>query len=256
MYKSKLNKLILFLSITISSLVFGHGDETDARIEVESNLITTTKAGQINYQFDLVDTKLRTVLGPQDLAIVHERPVHVFIFDTSLNEFHHLHPDFQNNVWNSSLTLNRNGQYRVFVQGTIKADGEEFTAKSSFAVNEGIDAHPLPPVLGNVTEGRDGSSIVKISGKARPGKMAMLYLNFSRTDGTPPQIENYLGAKAHIVATPSDSDSILHVHPMDGENDIQMMIHVTFPAKGEYRLWVQFIDQGELKTVPLSLKID
>ena len=251
-----INKLILFLSITFASIAFGHGDETEARVAIEPNIITTTKSGDIDYQFELVDTKLRTVLTPQDLSIVHERPLHVFIFDTSLQEFYHLHPEFDNNVWKSSLILRRNGNYRVFVQGELKSDGEEFTSMTSFGIIDGLPALPLPPVLGHVPSGHDGASIVEITGKARPGKMAMLYLNFSRSDAKVPKIDDYLGAKAHIVATPSDSDSILHVHPMDGENDTQMMIHVTFPAKGEYRLWVQFIDHGELKTVPLSLKID
>jgi hypothetical protein len=35
-----------------------------------------------------------------------------------------------------------------------------------------------------------------------------------------------------------------------------MMFHVTFPEKREYRLWIQFLDDGELKTVPLAIKID
>ena len=73
-------------------------------------------------------------------------------------------------------------------------------------------------------------------------------------DGTTPQIEPYLGAFAHIIATPSDGDALIHVHPI-GTGPSQGMLHTTFPAAGEYRLWIQFIDDGNLKTIPLSVKV-
>ena len=33
------------------------------------------------------------------------------------------------------------------------------------------------------------------------------------------------------------------------------MLHATFPAAGDYRLWIQLMDRGELKTVPLSVTV-
>ena len=86
------------------------------------------------------------------------------------------------------------------------------------------------------------------------GKMAMLDLTMSRTDGSTTQLTPYLGAFAHIIATPKDGDSLIHVHPI-GTGPAQGMIHATFPAAGEYRLWVQFIDGGILKTIPLSVEV-
>jgi hypothetical protein len=252
----KLNKFILLFTMTLTSAAFGHGDGEESRIAIEPNINKSAQAGLISYQFELVDTKTRTVIGPNDLNIVHEKPTHIFIFDTSLQEYHHLHPEFKNGVWESTLKLERNGKYQVFVQGELKADGEEFTSPTNFSIVGGQNAHPLPPLLGHTSSGTDGASIVTLTGRAKAGKMAMLTLHFSRTDGQKPIIENFLGAKAHVVATPSDADTLLHVHPMEGDSDNQLMIHVTFPAKGEYRLWIQFQDRGELKTVPLSAKID
>lgn len=256
MFIRKLNAFILLIIMTLVSAAFGHEDEGDSRIAIEPNIITSTHAGIITYQFELVDTKLRTVVGPADLNIVHERQIHVFIFDTALQDYHHLHPEFRNGVWESTLNLDKNGKYQVFVQGELKADTEEFTSLSTFTVINGQTSNPLPPRLGSILKGTDGAATVALTGTAKAGKMAMLYLNFSRNDGQAPLIENFLGARAHVVATPSDADSLLHVHPMDSNTVNQLMIHVTFPAKGEYRLWIQFQDRGELKTIPLSLKID
>ena len=60
-----------------------------------------------------------------------------------------------------------------------------------------------------------------------------------------------------MVGVISDGDALIHVHPMDmGDDDpSKIMVHFAFPAAGMYRLWVQFIDHGDLKTVPLAVKV-
>ena len=64
-----------------------------------------------------------------------------------------------------------------------------------------------------------------------------------------------MGAIAHLVSTPSDGDSLIHAHPMVGSTPTTAMLHVTFPAAGLYRLWIQFIDTGELRVVPLAVEV-
>ncbi|MDZ4084216.1 MAG: hypothetical protein U1E10_14835, partial [Bdellovibrionales bacterium] len=112
---------------------------------------------------------------------------------------------------------------------------------------------PTPPVLGDRRSGTIGVSSVEIGKtKITAGKMVMLDLKMSRTDGTAPQLTPYLGAFAHIIATTSDGDELIHVHPM-GTTATAGMIHATFPAAGDYRIWIQYIDSGRLITVPLSV---
>lgn len=79
----------------------------------------------------------------------------------------------------------------------------------------------------------------------------MLGLKFDRTDGSSVDITPYLGALAHIVAAPEDGDSLIHVHPMNGAKPDEGMLHVTFPAPGNYRIWIQYNDSGILRTIPL-----
>ena len=85
--------------------------------------------------------------------------------------------------------------------------------------------------------------------------MAMLTLTLSREDGSPAIVTPYLGSFAHVISTPEDGDSLIHVHPMNGSSPTQGMLHVTFPTAGFYRVWVQFIESGALKTVPLSVEV-
>jgi len=100
---------------------------------------------------------------------------------------------------------------------------------------------PAWPVA-SLTEKRSGSdeySVVSLSSQIiRANKMVMLDVFFSRNNNTAPQIGKYLGAIAHVVATPEDGDSLIHVHPMETANPNQAMLHATFKEKGTYRLWV------------------
>jgi tartrate dehydratase alpha subunit/fumarate hydratase class I-like protein len=118
-------------------------------------------------------------------------------------------------------------------------------------------AWPVPPRLSDLREGTDGTSRIALSNHTlKAGKMVMLDLNFSRTDGTRPNVTPYLGAVAHVVAVFNDGDTLVHVHPMEGGSENQAMLHVTFPFAGTYRLWVEFMDDGVLRKVPLSVVVD
>lgn len=97
------------------------------------------------------------------------------------------------------------------------------------------------PNLTDVRSGVDGASKVVLSNVTlKAGRMATIDMTSLRTDGATPKITPYLGALAHVVATPDDGDSLIHVHPMNGTKPNEGMLHVTFPAKGFYRLWISF----------------
>ena len=83
----------------------------------------------------------------------------------------------------------------------------------------------------------------------------MLTYTVSRNDGTQPEVTPYLGANAHVIVVSPDGDNLIHAHPMDDKNSNTGMMHVTFPSQGDYRIWIQIIDAGVLKVVPLSVTV-
>ena len=83
----------------------------------------------------------------------------------------------------------------------------------------------------------------------------MPVLELSRTDGTKPVLKPYLGALAHVVVVPLTGDKLIHVHPMEGDTPTKLMVHTNFPKSGDYRVWIQFDDGGELKTASMALKV-
>jgi len=148
-----------------------------------------------------------------------------------------------------------NGQYFLWAQGELAADGEEFSAFTRIDVVGGAPAWPAP-VLQDIRTGSDRTSKVTLSaGRIRAGRAAMLTVTIGRDDGSKPAVSPYLGAFAHVIAVPEDGDSLIHVHPMNGRKPNEGMLHATFPTAGKYRLWIQFLDAGVLKTVPLAVEV-
>ncbi len=247
--------LLAFAASTVgASLVWAH--DPDARVEIEIEGSTIVEAGRVRLDFELIDNKTSSLLEPKDLAVVHEKKLHLFAFDPALQEFRHEHPEFANGKWSVNTEIRVDGNYWLWAQGKILADGTEFFANARFVVRGGQPANPLPPVLGDVRTGSDRSSRVTISNERLVAKrMAMLNLTFSRTNGSAPALTPYLGALAHVVGVLGDGDTLLHIHPMSRGTPNQLMLHTEFPVAGEYRLWVQFIDGGALKIVPLSVRV-
>lgn len=247
--------LIALTVFGINQLANAHGgDEPRVALEPDNNAIA--KAGPQSFQFQLFDTEDKTLVTDQELAVTHEKLLHLVIYDSSLNEFYHLHPEFKNGLWTVDTNVIRDGKYWIWAQGELKKDSTEFSAPYTVDITGGQAAWPTPPKLTENRQGNDGNAVVTLSStKVRAGKAAMLDMIFSRADGTKPALTPYLGAIAHVIAVPTDGDSLVHVHPMAGSKPEKAMLHVTFPEAGDYRLWIQYNDDNILRLVPLVVTV-
>lgn len=252
--KHQFFKSLIFSIVMIPSFALGHGGES--RVEIELETPSRISAGNVTVEFQLFDNKENKVVTESDLNLSHEKKLHFITYDPGLKEFQHVHPEFDGNVWRADLSYTVDGKYFIWAQGELAVDGEEFSALERIEVSGGNSAWPAPPKLSDVRVGADGISIATLSNQQlKAGQMAMLDLTFSHADGTTPSVTPYLGAFAHVIVTPEDGDSLIHVHPMNGATPYQGMLHVMFPDKGYYRLWVQYIDASQIKTIPLSVQV-
>ena len=80
-------------------------------------------------------------------------------------------------------------------------------------------------------------------GASRGSHESRLGLTATRGGRTVP-IEDYLGARGHLVSRREGDLAFLHVHPY--EDSLRFM--ATFPSAGPYRLFLQFRAQGRLRT--------
>lgn len=248
-------KIILFLFLTVfSSFLFAHENENG--VSLESKIPSTIVAGKVHYSFDLYDNTAKRNLTDADLMDSHENKLHLFIYDAALKEFKHIHPQFINDEWSIDFDLTVNGQYWIWAQATLASDGDEFSAFEKINVVNGVTQNEIPTTLGELKSAADGISVATVSGKAKANSQSMLMVKFSRTDGSTPDVTDYLGAFAHILIVPKDGSAIIHAHPMATGKPNEGMIHVTFPKEGEYRIWIQYLDAKNLRIVPLSIKVN
>ena len=242
------------LVFTAPILALAHEEDRRVALEPESNSPIGSEAPV--YRFQLLDTKTKKLLAAEDLEVSHEKKLHFLAYDSALKEFQHLHPEFDGEFWSVDLRFTKSGTYWFWAQGVL-SDGEEFSAPIDTVVDlPGKPGWPLPPQLTDSRSGVSGVSKVTLGNtKLFANKMVMLAVKVSRTDGSKPQVTPYLGAFAHVIAVTEDADSLIHVHPMNGSKPEEGMLHATFPRKGFYRLWIQYVDGGELRTIPLSVQV-
>lgn len=204
-------------------------------------------------------------LTPEDLLVSHEKLFHLFSFDAGLTNYVHEHPEYDRGTgtWKIAVTYKRAGAYKVWADITRRSDeptpepgeeGESAHGMATLSVAGESQPTPTPSTLQPRLRGSDGLSQVTLraDGVVRANTMAMYDIMFSRTDGSRPRITPYLGALAHVVIANLAGDELIHAHPMD--MDGMLMLHTTFPAAGDYRAFVQFVDAGALKTVELNLR--
>jgi len=245
--------LIVATNFFYSSSTFAHGN-TEERVLLEPVEEGVMQAGNVSIAFDLFDKKQKKNLSDAELNISHEKRLHVFLFDPALKEYRHEHPTFNGKNWVVNAALPRNGRYWIYAQGVLSIDGEEFTSSNRIVVNAGLAANKPVPLADN-RKGADGLSQLTLPAKKLKAKQAeMISLKIDRTDGSQPNVTEYLGALAHVLIVSEDGDTIIHAHPhvMGGGP----MIHTEFPAAGMYRVWTQFLDDGVLKTIPLAVKVE
>lgn len=243
-------KLSIFLVVSFMSY-FSYGQTI-----IFNPATSQAQAGKVVYSFTIHDSSQHKNLTDSDLNITHEKVLHFLAYDESLTQFQHVHPEFDGKNWNVELDFKTNGNYKIWVQGETKKGTAEFSVMQALQVTGGAPALAAPIELGDVRSGVSGVTKVELSNmKLKSGNMVMLDLMVSQTDGNDPKLEPYLGAFAHVIAVPLDGSDLLHVHPMDGNMPNMGMLHTTFPAEGDYRLWVQLSNNGEVVTIPLSVRV-
>ena len=87
-------------------------------------------------------------------------------------------------------------------------------------------------------------------GAVRAGRESELTFAVTR-NGRPVSLQDYLGAKGHLVALRQGDLAFLHVHP--DANSLRFA--ATFLDAGHYRLFLQFKVAGHVHTAAFTLEV-
>ena len=173
--------------------------------------------------------------------------MHLIVVRRDLTGFQHLHPTMNaDGTWAVPVTLPEAGSYRVFAD--FKHDGTAQTLGSDLAV-DGKASYRALPAQGSQAR-TDGYEVELAGGTSSAGAESELGFAVSR-DGEAVPVEPYLGADGHLVALREGDLAFLHVHPIEtGGGAIRF--GTEFPSEGDYRLFLQFKDEGRVHTAAFT----
>ena len=110
-------------------------------------------------------------------------------------------------------------------------------------VDGAVRSRPIPAPADTVTTGG-----LKVTLRPRGGELAFTVTR----DGRPVPVDDYLGAKGHLVALREGDLAFVHVHP-DAD---RLRFMARFPTPGAYRLFLQFkTDDGRLHTATFTQEV-
>jgi hypothetical protein len=190
--------------------------------------------------FRIADRRGRTV---RDFDVEHTKRMHLIVVRRDMTGFQHLHPTQRpDGSWSVPATLPDAGSYRVFAD--FSAGEKPYTLADDLTVDGSVRSQALPAPATSVDV--DGLRVALAEDAEKE-------LGFTVTrDGAPVAIQDYLGAKGHLVALREGDLAFLHVHP----DQNRLRFEATFPTAGRYRLFLQFkTADGRLHTAAFTREV-
>ncbi len=189
------------------------------------------------------------------LDVEHEKKIHLIIVNKDLSWFDHIHPEYQSD---GSYTVSEKfpaaGEYTLFAD-YVPTGGNHQLEKVTLNVSG--DEKATIPLSGQRLSGKaDGYDLTITNESAFVTNNQMHLGAILKKDGKEipaNELENYLGAKAHVVVIGLDNKEYLHVHPevTNGKFDL----HTTFEKPGMYKGWFQFQTNGKVHTIDFVLEV-
>lgn len=192
------------------------------------------------------------------LDIEHEKKIHFIMVSNDLSWFDHQHPEYKaTGSYDLPYTFKNGGDFILFAD--YKPTGGNHTLEK---INVNVKGKSLPSktyTQSQLTSKVDGFEVTLSSEEGTKFESgALQHLKGVITkDGkavNPNTLENYLGAKAHMVVIGVEDKNYLHVHP--GVENGNFDLHTTFEKPGMYRGWIQFQSEGKVHTADFVFKVE
>jgi hypothetical protein len=216
------------------------------------------------FSFRIVDDRGRALRDEYELEA--EREMHLIVVRADAATYQHLHPrKGTDGTWSVRLELPEPGTYRAYADFMV--GGEQRTLTTTLHAPGAFRPQPLPTPA--TRDSADGFGVELDGAGLRAGRETTLTFAVSREDRPVEDLEDYLGAKGHLVALREGDLAYLHVHPTSGgeadghgdgregsgSNADEVGFAATFPTAGRYRLFLQFQVGGEVRTVAYTVQV-
>lgn len=217
---------------------------TDGRFALELAPLRLTPGEQVELRFRIRDESGATVRA---FDLEHTKRMHLIVVRRDLTGFQHLHPTLgADGTWRVPLAVQAAGTYRVFADFSV--DGSPHTLADDLQADGRLVSQPLPQA-GQVVS-TDGFTVRLRERPTRVGAESALRFAVTR-GGRAVTVQDYLGAKGHLVVLRRGDLAYLHVHP-DADT---LRFDATFPSAGAYRLFLQFKVDGRVHTTAFTQEV-
>ena len=191
------------------------------------------------------------------LDVEHTKKIHLIAVSEDLSWFDHIHPEIgADGAYTVKEKFPTPGKYTLFAD--YKPSGANHTVDNLNVTVAGTvptaKAYGADKLMGNAGDGFS-VSLVPDGGKLETNTAMHIkgevLLNNKGVDVS--TLEDYLGAKAHMVVVSLADKKYLHVHPSveGGKFDL----HTTFDKPGIYRGWIQFQSKGKVYTSDFVMNV-
>lgn len=196
------------------------------------------------------DTKELVVLEK-----VHEQYMHLLMISDDLTYFRHEHPQQAGSHFEHTHTFPYGGKYLLFIDFAPVGSSQQLS-RHEFKV-EG-KPHERLPLLRQATWQEQDYQLYMPEYQLPLVSGTMLELSLiAKKAGEPiSDLEDYLGALAHVVIISENTEEYLHVHPLESRaHGPEIKLHTLFPHAGIYKMFVQFSHLGKVRTASFVLSV-
>jgi len=235
-----------------------HNDNAGAPSNVKMQFTTNPATVNANQEVTLSMTpKLKDNDKEQvALDVEHEKKIHLIVVSDDLSYFDHIHPEINTDgAYNVKHKFPAGGKYTLFAD--YKPSGANHTVDNLIVEVTG-NAPAAKKYSGDVlVKNVDGFTVTLTPEGGKFVTKSPMHIKGTVTKGgkeiDPNTMENYLGAKAHMVVVSLDEKKYLHVHP--GVENGKFDLNTTFDKPGVYRGWIQFQTDGKIHTADFVINV-
>ncbi len=220
----------------------GPGMQSDYRLSLTAQPSPMTPGQTARLTLAVADKAGKPV---KEFDVAHESLMHLIIVNRKLTFYAHEHPVFNpDGTFALDFAVPADGQYVAFADFVPKGKEDQVvTATLPTGPQDMPHQATLTPDV-NLTQ-RVGDVTVTMTpgGKLVTGQEIPLTFKLTDASGAPiTDLQPYLGAMGHLVGIHHHVDTYLHVHPIKDKTQFV----VVFPKAGMYKLWAEFLRNGQI----------
>ena len=201
----------------------------------------------------------------KNYEIAHEKIMHFIGARKDLQNFQHLHPDFNQDSgeFTVNITFPTDGHYRLFPDFTPTEDNPQKLSVTVYHdVNVGdmskYKAEPVVPDTKTKKTVGDYQITYNFPSEIMMRNEISYSLTMTKTGQPVKDLETYLGALGHSVILKEGTLDFIHTHAEETtiNRGPEIKFSTSFSEEGVYKIFTQFQHQNKVNTVDFVVRVN